>query len=269
MGSILVPAGTYLRGSAPGETALPFDEPRHQVTLTHPLFVQRHEYTQGQWLQERQQERALGDDEGCAQESCPLRDITWLQTLAIANHASAHWGLEPCYHHHEDWLHIPDDLATANYINWVGPGCQGWRLPTSAEWEYFARAGTTSPWSWGDDPNVSQEYAHAPAPTQPDQVADHPQAVGQLRPNPWGLYDIHGNVEEWVWGTEDLYPDPPMHLTNPAFTPVRQHDNFEARGGSFDALTRQLRSDYRLFALSRQSSRRRGVRLVRTVQPQP
>jgi formylglycine-generating enzyme required for sulfatase activity len=233
------------------------------VVLTHPLFVQIHEYTLGQWRQERQVERDIGTDDGCTQPGCPLRDGTWFQALAVANHASVHWGLEPCYQNDDgDPLIIYSAVASPSIL-WLGWGCTGWRLPTPAEWEYFARAGTTSRWSWGDDANQASRYAHAL------EEVEAVQPVGMLRPNPWGLYDIHGNVEEWVWGTEDLYPDPPMHLTNPAFTPVRQHDNFEARGGSFDALTRQLRSDYRLFALSRQSSRRRGVRLVRTVQPQP
>ena len=86
-------------------------------------------------------------------------------------------------------------LAAKHYSKWMSSVTgQQYRLPSEAEWEYACRAGTTTPWSFGDDPEQIGDYAWFSG--NSEEGGQHP--VGQKQPNPWGLHDMHGNVAEWV-----------------------------------------------------------------------
>jgi len=119
-------------------------------------------------------------------------------------------------------------------------GRNGCRLPTEAEWEYACRAGTHTRFSYGDDPDLSAlgEYGWEAGAGQ--WGSSHP--VGQKRPNPWGLHDMHGNVSEWCHSLYQPYPyDASDGREDPATSGLRI-----LRGGSwFDRLRQQCRTAYR------------------------
>ncbi|MCP3910764.1 MAG: formylglycine-generating enzyme family protein [Actinomycetia bacterium] len=137
--------------------------------------------------------------------------------------------------------HQGDDDLPATYVNWheAKAFCEqfGFRLPTEAEWEYAARAGTQSRWSFGDDESQLERYGWY---SKNSGTRAHP--VGTREPNEWGLHDMHGNVYEWVsdrWA--NVYPaEPQVDPTGPA-----TGDRRVVRGGSFWVEPGGLRSAFR------------------------
>jgi formylglycine-generating enzyme required for sulfatase activity len=130
--------------------------------------------------------------------------------------------------------------AARTFCQWLSAKTgRYYRLPSEAEWEYACRAGTTTAYSFGDDPAQLEEYAW-----WYDNSNDRYHKVGQKKPNPWGLYDMHGNVEEWVL---DQYL--PQHYATLAGSTVkdplaipRTLDPRVVRGGSWEADAHELRS---------------------------
>jgi formylglycine-generating enzyme required for sulfatase activity len=114
-----------------------------------------------------------------------------------------------------------------------------YRLPTEAEWEYACRAGTTTAYSFGDDPDKLGDYAWTM-----DNSEEKYQKVGQKKPNPWGLHDMHGNVAEWVLDqhTTDFYGKfAGKTAVNPLAIPLTEY-NRVVRGGSWDSDAAAARS---------------------------
>lgn len=131
--------------------------------------------------------------------------------------------------------------AAMEYTRWLSDKTgKVYRLPTEAEWEYAARAGTKTAYSFGDDPSKLGDYAWYL------ENSEKPQQVGKKKPNPWGLHDMHGNVAEWVLDhyVADRYSQLPAD--KPAVGPVVLPDALEysyvARGGSYDDDPELLRS---------------------------
>jgi formylglycine-generating enzyme required for sulfatase activity len=121
--------------------------------------------------------------------------------------------------------------AANKYCQWLSAKTgHFYRLPTEAEWEYAARAGTTTPYFWGDstDPKVIGEYAWW------GKNADFKyQKVGKKKPNPWGLHDILGNVTEWCLDGYDAKSYANLQAVNPWVKATKPYPHV-ARGGSWD-----------------------------------
>jgi formylglycine-generating enzyme required for sulfatase activity len=180
---VYVPPGSILRGSPPGEPGRKSDEKQQWVTLTNGFYMQTTEVTQGQWKAVMGvlplHLRSCGDN-------CPVERVSW-------NDA-------------QRFIHRLNQLD----------GARNYRLPTEAEWEYAARAGSKTAFANGDisildcgyDPTLAEIGWYC---GNTDRFPHHP--VAQKNPNAWGLYDMHGSASEWCMDWYGNYP--PGSVTDP------------------------------------------------------
>jgi formylglycine-generating enzyme required for sulfatase activity len=201
----MIPVGEFLMGSPDSDMHAPADEkPQHRVRITRPFYLGIHQVTQHQY----REVTGASPSTFSGSDDLPVESISWKDAVTFCNHLSALEGLEPCY-----------DLDT-----WARVGREGYRLPTEAEWEYAARAGSSTRFSFGSDDGAMGEYAWF---FDNSLHSTHP--VGQKRSNGFGLFDVHGNVWEWCCDAFDpLYygrsPEADPHC--PAQAALRVH-----RGG--------------------------------------
>jgi formylglycine-generating enzyme required for sulfatase activity len=165
---VLIPAGTFTMGSPSSEPDRSSDETQHRVTISSPFYLQATEVTQGQWR------RVMGSNpshfKNCG-DDCPVEQVSWND--------------------------VQDFIRKLNSME----GTDKYRLPTEAEWEYAARAGTTTRFHTGDsDGDLSRAGWYG------DNSGGRTHPVGQKEPNAWGLYDMHGNVWEWCQDWYGGYP---------------------------------------------------------------
>ena len=156
-----------------------------------------------------------------------------------------------------------DELPVVN-VTWHDAkafcDANGYRLPTEAEWEYAARAGTRTAWSFGNDESELEKYGWY-AKNSDNKI----QPVGKLEANPWGLHDMHGNVYEWVADWYGEYNEGPQQ--NPQ-GPGKGSSRV-LRGGAFFIEPGVLRSAFRDRSVPEVSGRVIGFRCVRGPRRQP
>ncbi len=166
----VIPPGKFMMGSPEDEPGREDDETRHKVTLTQPFQMGMHEVTQEQY------EKVLGANPSKFKgPQNPVEQVSWDDAVGFCRKLSA----------------LPTEKA-AGYV---------YRLPTEAEWEYACRAGTTTAYSFGA--SHAQQGDHSWFKDNSGR-ATHP--VGGKKTNPWGLYDMYGNVWEWCQDWHGVYP---------------------------------------------------------------
>ena len=196
---VKINSGTFMMGEAYQVFAEDEELPVHEVEIDSPYFLGRTEVTQAQWYAVMQ--TTPSDFKGA---DLPVERVSW-----------------------EDANIFLDSLN-------IWEGCKGcYQLPSEMEWEYAARAGTKTGYSFGDHVDSLQSYAWYRINSNSQT---HP--VGKKLPNSWGLYDMHGNVYEWVESRFEPYPGSLQKLND-------GNVNRVIRGGSFRSSAKFLRSGNR------------------------
>jgi formylglycine-generating enzyme required for sulfatase activity len=220
---VLIPAGEFQMGSNDAQ-ASGNEKPVHTVRLTRVFYLGKYEVTQAQWeaVMENNPSHFKGD------AALPVESVSW-----------------------EDAQEFISRLNTREH------GTAFYRLPTEAEWEYAARAGSTTVYSFGNSASDLGRYAwHG----ENAGYKTHP--VGQLQPNAWGLYDMHGNVWEWVQDGSGAYSSgTAVDPAGPASSSYRVH-----RGGGWINDARYCRSTSRESHASGDRLLHLGLRLLRVAQ---
>ena len=182
------------------------EKPPHEVKISQSFYLQTIQVTQGQWREVMGNKPSYFKD--CAAD-CPVESVSW-----------------------EDAQEFIQKLNKKE-------GTDKHRLPTEAEWEYVCRAGTTTEFSFGDDESQLEEYAWF---KDNSQEKTHP--AGTRKPNAWGLYDMHGNVWEWVEDdSHDNYKGAPGDGS--AWVDDPRGADRVVRGGSWSSGAHLCRSAFR------------------------
>ena len=273
---IHIQGGTFTMGSPSNEPQRSNNEIQHQVTV-NSFYMSRHEVTQREWyevmgttLQQQsydQMWRILPlSGEG---DNYPMYNVSWYDAVEYCNRRSEREGLRPAYtidkSRNDPNNHSEYAYDTVRWLVTWNRNANGYRLPTEAEWEYACRAGTVTPFSTGNNITTSQanydgnfSYDNNPRGTYRESTT----AVESFAPNPWGLYDMHGNVYEWCWDwngdyTSRMKTDPQGAVSGSGRV---------ARGGSWASFGVELRSAYRRSNTPSDQSHLIGFRLVRNAQ---
>jgi formylglycine-generating enzyme required for sulfatase activity len=218
---VLIPKGTFQMGSPESEQGRKDNELQHEVTLSKDFYLGMTEVTQAQY------QKVMGDNPSYFQgdkiqgdsSNHPVEKVRWEDAVEFCKRLSA----------------LPEEKKAGRV----------YRLPTEAEWEYACRAGGKTAFSFGDEPKSLDEFGWF-ASNSDNQT----HAVGERKPNAWGLCDMHGNVWEWC---SDWYGEYPKDAVSDPAGPTEGLHRVH-RGGSW----------FNLAAICRSAIRYRNIPSIRT-----
>lgn len=255
---VWIQGGSFQMGSPESEAWRSDDETQHTVTVSG-YYMSKYELTQKEY------EEVMGSNPSNFKgEHLPVENVSWLDAVAYCNARSERDGLTPVY------------TIDGQTVSW-DRSANGYRLPTEAEWEYACRAGTDTPFYMESSPSAEDAnyYGHYPY-----EIEDHYFSQGNLEvkpgvyrqttvsvdsfsENPYGLYNMHGNVSEWVWDYYGAYPtDAQTDPSGPASGTLRVY-----RGGGWNDFAKNMRSAYRATLEQNKGSFNLGIRLVLNAEP--
>ncbi|MEZ6068722.1 MAG: formylglycine-generating enzyme family protein [Pirellulales bacterium] len=228
---VRIPAGEFRMGSPENEAGRSNDEVAHRVRISRPFWIGVHEVTQRQYT-------AVTDSNPSyfiGEANLPVERVSWEAAVQFCRRASE---------------------VTRRAV----------RLPSEAQWEYACRAGTTSAFSSGD--GVGPDAANfdvSQGGAIPVEPLERTTPVGHYGPNPWGLYDMHGNVREWCSDWYAPYPSHDRDFVDP-MGPAEGTAHV-LRGGSWDDYSRRCRSAFRHGYRPGDREQCNGFRIVVLVDP--
>jgi len=218
MAFTLIMPGTFLMGSEGVEEN---EAPVHRVSISRPFYMGTYVVTQKQWKAVMDSEPWKGMPHVREGDDFPAVHVSWYDARKFITKLNQ---------------------SKSDY---------GYFLPNESEWEYAARAGTTTKFSFGDDDRDLEVYGWYRDNTQDGEEYAH--EIGTKKPNPWGLYDMHGNVWEWM---DDWYHG--SYAAKTKLTPIEK----VLRGGGWDYQAYGARSSHRNFLHPGRTLNVIGIRLL-------
>jgi len=246
-------------GSPVSDRRRKFNELLYKCVALDPYMMAATETTMAQYREfsgEEPQWRIVTTTDVAPTHDVPQGTVSWFAAAAYCNWLSRHEGLPEVF--------LPNEQGKLDYgmrISADAANTGGYRLPTEAEWEYACRAGSGTPYQFGTEVNWGSRYMWT-AENSESQL--HP--VGELLPNDLGLFDMHGNVQEWTINAFYNYPGTSgVHEEGIKDSTVDFQSMRVARGGAFSMLMPTARCAYRHINKPDVRVYANGFRVVRTV----